>query len=185
MAATTEFTATWNFRRDQGCPLFDINTGTALYVIQENVGGEDVDIKLEIDASASGSKFSNANNTNWTQTNAGLRLSFPSKSGATVQVYTYINPETSTVDGQTQTGDWTSSVATFNVTGTSGTSVLIDNDGNGNQYFRWLKVTYPASSTTAIDNTNAEAKAVKRIVNGQLVIEKNGVRYNALGAEIK
>ena len=37
----------------------------------------------------------------------------------------------------------------------------------------------------AIDNTNAEAvKAVKYMENGQLVIEKNGVKYNALGAVI-
>lgn len=38
---------------------------------------------------------------------------------------------------------------------------------------------------TAIDNTNAEAvKAVKYMENGQLIIEKNGVKYNALGAVI-
>ena len=40
-------------------------------------------------------------------------------------------------------------------------------------------------SGTALDNTADEAKAIKRIENGQLVIYKNGVRYNALGAEIK
>lgn len=39
--------------------------------------------------------------------------------------------------------------------------------------------------TTAIDNTNAEAvKAVKYMENGQLIIEKNGIKYNALGAVI-
>lgn len=38
---------------------------------------------------------------------------------------------------------------------------------------------------TAIDNANAEAvKAVKYMENGQLIIEKNGVKYNALGAVI-
>lgn len=36
--------------------------------------------------------------------------------------------------------------------------------------------------TTAIDNTTLQGKAVKRIVNGQVVIERNGVKYNALGA---
>lgn len=37
----------------------------------------------------------------------------------------------------------------------------------------------------AIDNANAEAvKAVKYMENGQLIIEKNGVKYNALGAVI-
>ena len=38
---------------------------------------------------------------------------------------------------------------------------------------------------TAIDNANANANAVKRIVNGQLVIEFNGRSYNILGAELK
>ena len=38
---------------------------------------------------------------------------------------------------------------------------------------------------TGIDNIAAEGKAVKRIVNGQMVIEKNGKLYNALGAEVR
>ena len=41
------------------------------------------------------------------------------------------------------------------------------------------------SGTTGIDNTAAETKAVKFYRNGQLVIEKNGKSYNALGAEVK
>ena len=36
---------------------------------------------------------------------------------------------------------------------------------------------------TAIDNTAVESKAVKFFENGQLVIIKNGVKYNALGAQ--
>lgn len=38
--------------------------------------------------------------------------------------------------------------------------------------------------TTAIDNTAVEAKATKYMENGALVIVKNGVKYNALGAVI-
>ena len=37
----------------------------------------------------------------------------------------------------------------------------------------------------AIDNTKANATVTKRVVNGQLIIEKNGVQYNVLGAEVK
>ena len=37
---------------------------------------------------------------------------------------------------------------------------------------------------TAIDNTAVESKAVKFFENGQLVIIKNGVKYNALGAQL-
>ena len=38
---------------------------------------------------------------------------------------------------------------------------------------------------TALDNTAADTKAIKRLVNGQLLIEKNGKIYNALGVEVK
>lgn len=38
--------------------------------------------------------------------------------------------------------------------------------------------------TTAIDNTVMESKAAKTFENGQLVIIKNGVKYNALGAQL-
>ena len=40
-------------------------------------------------------------------------------------------------------------------------------------------------SPEGIDTIEAGEKATKRIIDGQLVIIKNGVRYNALGAEIK
>ena len=41
------------------------------------------------------------------------------------------------------------------------------------------------SNPTAVINTLTEKKAIKRIVNGQLIIERDGHSYNALGAEIK
>lgn len=40
------------------------------------------------------------------------------------------------------------------------------------------------NTTTAIDNTAVEAKAVKTLENGMLIIEKNGVRYTVLGQAI-
>lgn len=42
-----------------------------------------------------------------------------------------------------------------------------------------------AEFPTAIDNTNVDAKAVKFFENGQLIILKNGVKYNAQGAIVK
>ena len=38
---------------------------------------------------------------------------------------------------------------------------------------------------SAVENVNADVKSVKTIENGQLVIIKNGVKYNALGTEIR
>ena len=39
-------------------------------------------------------------------------------------------------------------------------------------------------SKAAVDNVNADVKAVKTFENGQLVIIKNGVKYNALGVAL-
>ena len=40
-------------------------------------------------------------------------------------------------------------------------------------------------TATALDNTTSELNAIKHIENGQLIIEKNGVRYNAMGQIIR
>ena len=46
-------------------------------------------------------------------------------------------------------------------------------------------VTITALPTSAVDNVKASAKTIKTIENGQVVIIKNGVKYNALGTEIR
>ena len=40
------------------------------------------------------------------------------------------------------------------------------------------------SNTTAMENTTVETKAVKLIENGQVVILKNGIRYNVIGTQL-
>ena len=79
-----------------------------------------------------------------------------------------------------------------NLLGNSGRNFELVADVAGNYIFTWsyfqrnLVVTFPEKGGgTSIDNTDANTMAVKRIVNGQLVIEKNGKFYNALGAEVK
>jgi len=76
---------------------------------------------------------------------------------------------------------------------------LVDNEGNLGKlvkvhgdlqtYFSVAGVKnvddYEFVTTTAIDNTNIDAKAVKFFENGQLIIIKNGVRYNAQGAVVR
>ncbi|MBO4665758.1 MAG: Ig domain-containing protein, partial [Paludibacteraceae bacterium] len=54
-------------------------------------------------------------------------------------------------------------------------------DVTGEQY-AWME---NAPEPTGIENIVLTEKATKRIVNGQLVIEKNGVLYNAQGAIVK
>ena len=55
-------------------------------------------------------------------------------------------------------------------------------------FHRWyvvgkVSVTFPAVSPTGIDNIEA-GKAVKVIENGQVVIIRDGIRYNAVGAKL-
>ena len=48
-----------------------------------------------------------------------------------------------------------------------------------------LKDDIELPAPTSIENITSEAKAIKRIVNGQLFIEKNGKVYNVLGIETR
>lgn len=54
-----------------------------------------------------------------------------------------------------------------------------------NSYDKLIKCQLGKSSEEAVENTAANAKAVKRLENNTLIIEKNGVLYNVLGAELK
>ena len=62
-------------------------------------------------------------------------------------------------------------------------------DVAGDYIFTWtfatntLVITFPTNE--GIDNTAVETKAIKRIVNGQLFIEMNGVLYNAQGILVR
>ena len=74
------------------------------------------------------------------------------------------------------------------------TSLYLARDGDDATY-KWNPVLKSISvfrvkkdepiDPTALVNTTHDAKAVNRIVNGQLLIEKNGKIYNALGIEIR
>ena len=47
-----------------------------------------------------------------------------------------------------------------------------------------IKFTLVDETPTSLSDTNADTHVIKRIENGQLVIIKNGVRYNALGVQL-
>jgi len=51
--------------------------------------------------------------------------------------------------------------------------------------FNVTDVVLVVSDGQAVENMAVEAKTEKRIENGQIVILKNGIRYNALGVEMK
>ena len=76
----------------------------------------------------------------------------------------------------------------FSIVAGSGNSTLAA-DLEGEYTFTWtfetntLVIEFPA--TVGIDNTDAAIKAIKYFENGQLIIEKNGVKFNAQGTIIK
>ena len=72
------------------------------------------------------------------------------------------------------------------------TAVVVDEDkliitlvGDATLYTLTAELTQDPGPGTALDNIAVEGKAVKAIVNGQLIIIKNGVQYNAQGAVVK
>ncbi len=67
-----------------------------------------------------------------------------------------------------------------NAEGTGEAYTVIPAGWSGTLYAIWKQ-----SPATALENIAVEGKAVKAIINGQLVIIKNGVRYNAQGAVVK
>ena len=56
--------------------------------------------------------------------------------------------------------------------------------GDDKAAFNVTEIALVGDSPSDISNTAAESKAVKFFENGQLVIIKNGVKYNALGAQL-
>ena len=60
-----------------------------------------------------------------------------------------------------------------------------DAEGNVTKYNFTLYAGEKPSDPTALDNISIEGKAAKAIINGQLIIVKDGVQYNAQGAVVK
>ena len=89
-------------------------------------------------------------------------------------------------NNQTTIADWsiggTLSGTLLNATWTTYKGEWQIKPGTG---FKWANLEYKAPSATAIDNTAVEAKAFKTFENGQLVIIKNGVKYDITGAVIR
>ena len=67
-----------------------------------------------------------------------------------------------------------------NEEGTGEAYTVIPAGWSGTLYAIWKQ-----SPTTALDNIAIEGKVVKTIINGQLVIVKDGVKFNALGQVIR
>lgn len=100
----------------------------------------------------------------------------------TIKLYDKCNEAAFLPNGQQEGGYW------FNVDGENWSApakgkytIYIKMYGYNNN---WIYTTYQEPTPTAIDNTAAKRDIRKEIVNGQLVITKNGVQYNVLGTKL-
>ena len=76
----------------------------------------------------------------------------------------------------------------WQLTDVDGHNIKLLTTNEASYTFYFIPATYKCSvvipeAATAVENAEAEMKAVKMIENGQMVIIKNGVRYNVLGAQ--
>ena len=127
--ATEAVTVRWYFGKSNEAPEFAWQNNSGILVAQATVGGNPMDVRINIDATAG--KFSNAgraDNDKWAQVNATTILSFPGKADAVVTVESYNNnPEH------------------YAINAASGTLTC-----NTNDYYSYLEVTYPAPAPTMI-----------------------------------
>ena len=182
LEATSELTVQWFLGNSNGAPALNLEKNTGFVVGQATLNEKPVDVKLAIDATKG--KCANAGRDDeWAQVNSGTTFTFPSKKGITLAVGSYDDPAGSTLDGATR-ASYINQVATFSSEEESGSSVLV---AGASTYFSYLLVTYPASQATAIEEIGQQPKvnSQKLIVNGQLLIMRDGRTFNALGVEIK
>lgn len=178
LTATEVVNVKWDFQTGQGAPTLTLQNNTGFLIAQAVVGTTPLDVKLIIDAT--NGKCNNASWTDWCQVNTNTQFTVPSKAGIVLRAFTMHDPN-GTLDGLAQTS-YESNVASYTNAEASGTSLLVN---NANTYYRWIEVTYPASSTTSVDNTAVGNKAVKILHEGQLLIERDGKVFNPAGIRVK
>ncbi len=161
-------TIKWLFSQQDGVAPINVSGAETFVVAQATIGGSKIDVKLPVDAT--NAKLANSANS-WTQINPGIKFSIPSDKGAVITYKQYDAGETTTPQ--------------IDVTGTDASYELTLTGTSGQLYIEYIQVVLPKTIADGISDTEASAKAVKTIEDGQLVIIKNGVRYNVLGAAIR
>lgn len=140
---TSSVTLLWDFQRKNGAPTMQYQNKTNIYVTQATIGGETIDVKMDVDTN-NGGKLNNSNWNDWCQMNGGTKLTIPSCKDAVVSIESYSELGASgktatTIDGSS---DYTSSKAiTYTVTSESETiDIVIGNDGT---YYRTVQTVLP------------------------------------------
>ena len=169
LAGRTEaVTIKWEFSQSKGVAPINVSGKETFVVAQATIGESKIDVKLPIDATVG--KFVNSANS-WTQINPGVIFSIPSAKDAVITYKQYDNGVETTPE--------------INVSETDATYQLVAEGTSGQLYYEYVQVALPKPTATSVENVEDGVKAQKLIENGQMVIIKNGVRYNAQGAVLK
>ena len=101
----------------------------------------------------------------------------------TINLKEALNKEVA-IEGATATSDSFASTAVTLIAMGSEIRVFSKTPDNGDAKWKLQSVEVPDGNNQGVENVFDGAKAVKYFENGQLVIIKNGVKYNALGVEL-
>ena len=175
---TSSVTLLWDFQRKNGAPKLAYERNKGIYVTQATIGGETIDVKMDMDATATNSKVNNGNWTDWCQWNGGTIFTIPSCKNAivTIQGMNDFGAEgktATTVDGSSDYP--VANPLVYTVTSESETvDIVIGNDGG---YYRTIQVELPvvkqatadeeifSFKVTATENVNIDPKATTDIAN--------------------
>ena len=141
---TSSVTLLWDFQRKNGAPTMQYQNKTNIYVTQATIGGETIDVKMDVDTN-NGGKLNNGSWNDWCQLNGGTKLTIPSYTGAVVSIESYdplgaAGKTATTIDGSS--GYTSSKAITYTVTSESETiDIVIGNDGT---YYRTIQTVLPA-----------------------------------------
>lgn len=113
-----------------------------------------------------------------------IKLEFSNTGGDRPNRFVAVNGVVNTEVGSNSTGVVTSADIPVEAGDVKIEGAFETYDAAAPQYLRIYKLTF-TEGKTAIDNTELSATSQKMVENGQLIIIKNGVKYNAQGVAVK
>ena len=136
-------TIRFDFQRGNGAPTvqWGEGSGAKIWVAQATVAGKTIDVKADINVTASG-KFNNASWTDWVQINNTTEITVPSVEGAVVNVRAYDASNASTVNSKAH-DSYASYIYTYNITSDAATAQFVANSGEGSGYYKYIEVVLP------------------------------------------
>ncbi len=128
-----------DLQRKNGTPTLAIENKAGILVVQSDVDGETIDVKIAYDTRPG--KIANGNWDDWCQVNNGTTFQLPSCAGAVLSFETYNATKTTTIDGEAMSTN-ESQTPSVNITSTANPITVVM--GGDLEYMRWIKILLPA-----------------------------------------